>query len=324
MTARSRGVPNEHVARMAHFDSSIPLFAENAAHSSVPLNDPAAAARSGGQERPQAGACALLLTDARTAACSLSAASFGMRSISARWTIIGSISVLATNIFGPSAAQNLSAAPLTAAASQPSDPYAPYAAEASRRFGIPDRWVRAVMQVESGGDPRAVSKRGAIGLMQVMPATWHDLRERYGLGDDPIDPHDNIIAGTAYLREMYDRFGPDGFLAAYNAGPERYVKSRDDGLPLPDETQRYVAMLRPFIKWIALRSDRLAQHGRASVAILVAVCKRDRNHVRQHQDSTRVALSARLSRDAAVVDLSALVPTSDDLFVARSKATKVP
>ena len=75
------------------------------------------------------------------------------------------------------------------------------------------------MQAESGGDARALSPKGAMGLMQIMPGTWAELRLRYGLGADPYDPHDNITAGAAYLREMHDRYGEPGFLAAYNAGP---------------------------------------------------------------------------------------------------------
>ena len=75
------------------------------------------------------------------------------------------------------------------------------------------------MQIESGGDQRATSSRGALGLMQLMPGTWVELSVRYGLGLDPFDARDNILAGTAYLKEMHDRFGSGGFLAAYHAGP---------------------------------------------------------------------------------------------------------
>ena len=85
-------------------------------------------------------------------------------------------------------------------------------AEASHRFGIPELWIRAVIQAESLGDVRAVSPKGAIGLMQIMPETWSDLRLRYDLGADPFDPHDNIAAGAAYLRELHDRYGDPGFL----------------------------------------------------------------------------------------------------------------
>ncbi len=92
-------------------------------------------------------------------------------------------------------------------------------AEASARFGVPARWIAEVMQVESRGDPRALSPKGAIGLMQIMPATYASLAARYGLGADPWNVRDNIMAGAAYLRELYDRYGASGFLAAYNAGP---------------------------------------------------------------------------------------------------------
>ena len=81
-----------------------------------------------------------------------------------------------------------------------SDPFAAFIAEASHRFSIPESWIRAVIQAESLGDVRAVSPKGAIGLMQIMPETWSDLRLRYGLGADPFDPHDNIVAGGTYLR----------------------------------------------------------------------------------------------------------------------------
>jgi hypothetical protein len=129
----------------------------------------------------------------------------------------------------------------------PSDPYAGHIADAARRFGIPEAWIRAVMRVESRGDVRAISPKGAMGLMQIMPATWGDLRVRHGLDGDPYDPRDNIMAGAAYLREMHDRYGSPGFLAAYNAGPGRYVEYRTTGRPLPAETRGYVAALAPII-----------------------------------------------------------------------------
>lgn len=120
-------------------------------------------------------------------------------------------------------------------------------AEASRRFGIPQPWIRAVMEVESAGNPRAVSHAGAMGLMQIMPGTWAELRVAYRLGNDPFDTRDNILAGTAYLRQMYDRFGSPGFLAAYNAGPARYQVHLDTGRALPRETRNYLAILAPLI-----------------------------------------------------------------------------
>jgi hypothetical protein len=121
--------------------------------------------------------------------------------------------------------------------------YADYVSEAASRFGIPALWIDAVMQAESFGDAAATSPKGAMGLMQIMPRTWAELRGRYGLGANPYDPHDNILAGAAYLRELYDRYGPDGFLAAYNAGPGRYEEHLNAGRALPPETQAYVEQL---------------------------------------------------------------------------------
>src|SRR5690606_37973063 len=85
--------------------------------------------------------------------------------------------------------------------------WTPLIREASRRFGVPEAWIAAVMRAESGGrthlDGRPiVSRAGAMGLMQVMPGTYAAMRRRYGLGSDPHDPRDNIMAGTAYLKLM--------------------------------------------------------------------------------------------------------------------------
>lgn len=125
---------------------------------------------------------------------------------------------------------------------------ADYVREAAQRFGIPDAWIYAVIRIESAGRVRAVSSAGAMGLMQLMPGTWARQRTRLMLGSDPFDPRDNILAGTAYLREMYDRYGPAGFLAAYNAGPGRYEEWRDRGRPLPLETRRYVALIAALLQ----------------------------------------------------------------------------
>lgn len=123
-----------------------------------------------------------------------------------------------------------------------------HVAEASQRFGIPARWIYAVMRTESAGRIGAISSVGAMGLMQLMPATWARQRARFGLGADPFDPRDNIMAGTSYLREMYDSYGATGFLAAYNAGPGRYEDWRDRGRPLPSETRAYVARIAPMLQ----------------------------------------------------------------------------
>ncbi|GLR68680.1 transglycosylase [Acidocella aquatica] len=127
------------------------------------------------------------------------------------------------------------------------DPFAAFIGEASQRFNVPTLWLRAVMQVESAGYAQAKSPRGAMGLMQIMPDTYAQLRQEYGLGADPFDPHDNIMAGAAYLREMYDLYGAPGFLAAYNAGPGRYDDHLVTGQPLPEETQFYLSRLEPLI-----------------------------------------------------------------------------
>lgn len=122
-----------------------------------------------------------------------------------------------------------------------------HVAEAAQRFGIPERWIYAVMRTESAGRVGAVSSAGAMGLMQLMPGTWARQRARFGLGTDAFDPRDNIIAGAAYLREMYDSYGAYGFLAAYNAGPGRYEDWRDRGRPLPAETRAYVEKIAPML-----------------------------------------------------------------------------
>lgn len=116
--------------------------------------------------------------------------------------------------------------------------------EAATRFGLPKEWIRDVLRIESGGAAMSggrplVSAAGAMGLMQLMPATWHDMQDQLRLGPDPFDPHDNIIAGSAYLRLMYDRFGYPGMFAAYNLGPTRYAEVLL-GRRLPAETRAYV------------------------------------------------------------------------------------
>lgn len=119
--------------------------------------------------------------------------------------------------------------------------------EAARRFGIPAGWITSVMRVESAGSTRAVSPKGAMGLMQIMPQTWSVLRARYNLGTDPFNPRDNILAGAGYLRELFDRYGRPGFLAAYNAGPGRWEDHLTTARTLPNETIDYVAKLGPMV-----------------------------------------------------------------------------
>jgi len=121
----------------------------------------------------------------------------------------------------------------------------PLIEEASTRFGIPTSWIERVMRAESRGyttlNGRPIrSRAGAMGLMQLMPATWADMRARLALGMNPDDPRDNILAGTCFLRLMYDRFGYPGLFGAYNAGPGAYAAWLAGNRRLPGETVAYL------------------------------------------------------------------------------------
>jgi hypothetical protein len=135
----------------------------------------------------------------------------------------------------------------------PSDPWGPYINIASARFDVPAPWIRRVMKVESGGHEYingelTVSAAGAMGLMQLEPGTYQQMAAQYGLGSDPFNPYDNIMAGTAYIHQMYDVYGAPGFLAAYDAGPGRLDAFMNEGRPLPRETIAYVAMIAPAVQ----------------------------------------------------------------------------
>jgi soluble lytic murein transglycosylase-like protein len=210
----------------------------------------------------------------------------------------------------------------TAAASVPvaasaADPFSALIAEVAERSGIPASSIRAVMQAESAGDARAVSPKGAMGLMQIMPATWASLRVRYGLGVDPFDPHDNLLAGAAYLRELRDRYGSPAFIAAYNAGPARYEEHLATGRPLPAETRAYVA-------FVARRIDR----GSTGDAMLVAAAVRSWTEAPLFiarsegpfaaSDASSDSSPTQRSSDSAAGDLTALAPQPGGLFVRTS------
>lgn len=106
---------------------------------------------------------------------------------------------------------------------------------AADRYGLPRQLVRSVMAAESGFDPRALSPKGAVGLMQLMPVTAQTL------GVDPADPAQNVDAGTRYLRDLLLKY--DGqlwhALAAYNAGPEALEKYHNQ-IPPYRETLLYI------------------------------------------------------------------------------------
>ena len=173
------------------------------------------------------------------------------------------------------------------------------------------------MRAESFGAVHAISPKGAMGLMQIMPATWAGLRQRYRLGADPYDAHDNIIAGAAYLRELHDRYGAPGFLAAYNAGPARWEDHLATGRPLPMETQAYLARLAPVVGGSA--SDDalpLASIVRSWTEASLFVARSIGSLI-----SGQPAIeqqSQRPTNDRRLKDLTGLVPQSEGLFVALS------
>ncbi len=100
-----------------------------------------------------------------------------------------------------------------------------------------------VMIAESDGDDHAISPKGAMGCMQIMPATWATLTARYGLGADPFDARRNMIGGAMYLAELAARYGMAGAIAAYNAGPGRYERYAAGAATLPSETVAYTARI---------------------------------------------------------------------------------
>jgi hypothetical protein len=114
--------------------------------------------------------------------------------------------------------------------------YDPIIESASDRHGVPARLVKALIQVESGFQPRARSHKGAMGLMQLMPETARQYQAR-----NPYDPTVNIDAGTRHLRKLLDEFELPLALAAYNAG-ENAVR-RFGGIPPYSETQAYVSKI---------------------------------------------------------------------------------
>lgn len=303
------------VACAIAFRPIIPLFARKPSHSFVPLDRRSASACSEGQGRTKDGASRASLTVASTLA--------GWRRSGevrhARW-VAGLLALLLSGGTIP-----VTALAQTAPAAQPAsrDPYAATITEAAQRFALPAAWIRVVLRAESAGDPRALSPKGAIGLMQIMPDTWAALRARHRLGANPYDPHDNIIAGAAYIRELFDRYGSPGWIAAYNAGPGRYEASLN-GRPLPAETRAYVANVAPALNV-----------GDAVQPVMVAavdpyawtraplfIAQPDR-----HPDVDTVQIeraSTGTVSTPAVRDVSAIVPQSGGLFVARADAGSQP
>jgi hypothetical protein len=295
--------------------SIIPLFAEEPSHPFAPLGDRWAGARSGGQGRTKIGAVRRPLTPASTLAGwyrSGKGAPVRMAVILLSGLLYGvaipAIALAQTKPVAPPSARDL---------------YGDHIAEAAQRFELPAAWIRAVMRAESDGDPRATSPKGAIGLMQIMPETWAEPRGRYRLGADPYDPHDNIVAGAAYIRELFDRYGSPEWIAAYNAGPGRYEEALK-GRPLPPETRAYVAALAPIISGsetpgaVMIASADPLSWTRAPLFTRQPLSKATATPVQsaEHKDDTPKAVTVR--------DLSAIVPQSGGLFAARADAGRQP
>ena len=294
----------------------IPLFAGKPSHPFVPLGRRSAGARSEGQGRPKAGAPRAPFTAASTLA--------GWRRSGAESAVALAVVLLS----GSTAPVPAMAQDMPAARSAAVHPYAGHVADAARRFGIPEAWIWAVMRVESRGNARAVSRAGAMGLMQLMPATWAGLSTRYGLGPDPFDVRDNIMAGAAYLREMHDRYGnASAMLAAYNAGPGRYDDFVSRGRPLPAETVGYLTQLAP-ITGAAGAVDVAATATRdpfawRRAALFVRIASVASGAVAGQMDGEEAASELPTDRptsgDVRAADPSANEPR-DTLFVSRARA----
>lgn len=294
--------------------SAIPLFGRMLHHSSVPANRRGTRARRAGPKpapdvvrgRPMGRRHATLPgRSTNTAAC---------------WRSVGTGICVVVVCFLALTVGDVAASAATRSAEHMArfrthDRFADFIDEASRRFGVPAYWIRAVLELESAGDVRAKSPKGAMGLMQIMPETWAELRLRYGLGNDPYDPHDNILAGSGYLRELHDRYGSPGFLAAYNAGPARYEEHLA-GRPLPIETLAYLDKLAPTIGGDMSVSKAIANL-RPSAATLFAVLSETSENFaspppRRVPDRGPIAVSGHA--------ISAIAPTAKGLFVTRSDA----
>jgi len=113
----------------------------------------------------------------------------------------------------------------------------------SSSYRLEEALVKAVIKAESDYNPRAVSRKGAIGMMQLLPSTARDMSVR-----DPLNPEDNIRGGSRYLRLMLDQFDNniELALAAYNAGPNAVKKH--GGIPPYEETKTYVKRVKRYLE----------------------------------------------------------------------------
>jgi len=296
---------------------AIPLFADKPPYSSVPLDRQEAVAQSGGLGRPIGRRfCVLPWTAAST---TVNFAKAG-RKVFCMVAILSVLLMLdGAACTEPVIKSRHSARPSSA------DRIASFVAEASTRFGIPMQWIRAVMGVESSNNQHATSPKGAMGLMQIMPETYADLRVRHGLGDNPYDPHNNILAGAAYLREMHDLYGSPGFLAAYNAGPIRYEDHLTTGRPLPAETRAYVATLafQLGLKQTDDGARAIAGAGNRLTLSPAPIFVEQLENVFTSIQSAFGVASERNSITSSVTDLSALEPAAHGLSARKSAAASL-
>jgi Transglycosylase SLT domain len=232
--------------------------------------------------------------------------------------LLGRFGIIAAAFVVTSFPVSAHAEPASTASTGAAAPWQSFVDEAASRFSVPASWIRAVIRIESNGNPKALSPKGAIGLMQLMLDTYTELRARYGLGADPTDPHDNVIAGTAYLRDMHQRFGTDGFIAAYNAGPQRYEEYLTTGRPLPDETLAYVAKLAPLLSGMLHADNRsiTTDHVSWQQAPLFVEQRSDRSGMSRSAFTPRASFAR---NDRTVADLSALVPPPGRLFASKQE-----
>jgi membrane-bound lytic murein transglycosylase B len=151
----------------------------------------------------------------------------------------------------------------------------PLVQQAAHKFNIPAQWIRAVIRQESGGrtvsadNSPITSAAGAMGVMQLMPGTYSQMAEQYGLGDDAFDPRDSIYAGAAYLNWLHRKYGYPAMFAAYNDGPGNIEDHLYHGRPLPAETRGYIASIARFLreKTIGLGNVALTQPDGVKVKI---------------------------------------------------------
>jgi hypothetical protein len=296
------------MVRISLSRSAFPLFDRMLHHSSAPTEIRKAAGRSGGPGRPIGRReAALPWTGASTVAC--------LRRLGTAACIV--VRVLSFAIVPVNAAQADNASAGHPASVRPAGSFANLIEEASRRFAVPVHWIRAVMTLESAGDVRARSPKGAMGLMQIMPETWARSAHASSLRRRSLRSARQHPGGRGVPPRAAPPIWLTRFPCAYNAGPGRYEHYLA-GRPLPAETRADVAALAPLFGGgefagpisVAVGHSRswteaplfIGRPEGASAADRVSAERRS-NHV-PASDPTR--------------NISALVPQARSLFIVRS------